>query len=203
MPEAISVPIKIKWALCYNQSFHSAVNGPFFSHCFLLILIQNVRSNIVFFPSLVLTSARLRSIKASRALITELASSTSSGPEDLLPGRPFPPRVPSRKIRFHIEAISRTAGGWNIPGGWSEGMGLVRTASGQVFKVCANPAATTTTGRDAADKESPEGKALSEELAGKGDADRHVVDSLRATAEVNHWRCSGFPLYGQVRGSSF
>jgi hypothetical protein len=142
----------------------------------------------------VLTSARLRSIKASRSLITELA--TSGDPS----GRNLPPRIPSRKIRFQIEAISRTVGGWNIPGGWSEGMGLVRTASGQVFKVCASPAVEEETGPsvEGGAVGISEARARPEPGEESEIMDSQLVDSLRATAEVNHWRCSGFPLYGQV-----
>jgi hypothetical protein len=133
----------------------------------------------------VLTSARLRSIKASRSLITELSSSDPTS-QAAAAGRQPPP---ARKIRFQIEAIPRTAAGWNIPGGWSEGMGLVRTASGQVFRVCATAAAVGS--------ETGTGTAVRPEIAEESDDGR--VDSLAATAEVNHWRCSGFPLYGQVR----
>jgi len=130
----------------------------------------------------VLTSARLRSIKASRSLITELAA------EPAAERQPPPPRLPSRKIRFQIEAIPRTAAGWNIPGGWSEGMGLVRTASGQVFRVCASQTAGETRTETAGKPEAAE----------ESDGGLERVESLAATAEVNHWRCSGFPLYGQV-----
>ena len=75
---------------------------------------------------LVLTSARLRSIKASRELIQELPPTTAQ------------PNIPTGKVVFTLEGITRTLNGWNIPGGWVEGMGLVRAATGQVFKVCAN-----------------------------------------------------------------
>ena len=119
----------------------------------------------------VLTSARLRSIKASRELIHELATS------DKHPA----PLVPTRKVTFALEGITRTANGWNIPGGWVEGMGLVRAATGQVFKVCSNP--------------------LKKGERGTAGALTRVVrlqpEILKSIAEINHWRCSGFPLYGQ------
>ena len=121
-----------------------------------------------------LTSARLRSIKASRELIQDLGA----------PGAPArPPPVPDGKVTFTLEGITRTLNGWNIPGGWVEGMGLVRAATGQVFKVCANPL-TRTPGQNG---------------ASVGSAVVTDPQALKSIAEVNHWRCSGFPLYGQVR----
>ena len=31
-------------------------------------------------------------------------------------------------------------------------------------------------------------------------SDQYIIhsESLKSIAEINHWRCSGFPLYGQV-----
>ena len=75
------------------------------------------------------TSARLRSIKASRELIHELATS------DKHPA----PLVPTRKVTFSLEGVTLPANGWNIPGGWVEGMGLFWATTCQVFKVCSNP----------------------------------------------------------------
>jgi len=123
---------------------------------------------------LVLTSARLRSIKASRELIQELPEQSSS--------KYIPPRVPAHKISFSLEGITRTVNGWNIPGGWVDGMGLVRAATGQVFKVCSNPLERKDTGP------SP-----SPDVSGG-----LYPDSISSIGEINHWRCSGFPLYGQV-----
>jgi hypothetical protein len=80
-------------------------------------------------------------------------------------------------------------------------MGLVRTASGQVFKVCANQvtAAANAVNRDISDQTVPVVANEEEEGAAVGEAESlDAEDSLAATAEVNHWRCSGFPLYGQV-----
>ena len=134
----------------------------------------------------VLTSARLRSIKASRELIQELGAETNA------PSRHFPPRVPAHKLSFTLEGITRTLNGWNIPGGWVEGMGLVRAATGQVFKVCSNPVVGS-------DPPEQDGAARKPEPGSHG---LHP-ESLDSIAEINHWRCSGFPLYGQVRTEIF
>ena len=93
-----------------------------------------------------LTSARLRSLKASRELIQELSSTSTPSSSNPTPSNTsnsgaavvaqnsklFPPRVPTGKLTFSLEAITRTVNGWNVPGGWVEGMGLVRAVSGQV-----------------------------------------------------------------------
>ena len=121
-----------------------------------------------------LTSARLRSIKASRKLIAELPlASRSSGP----------PPVPRNKLQFSLEGMSRGVGGWAV-GGLGEGVSLVRAANGQVYKVATSETSTS----KAAAKSSSRLSALG----------ALHPESLDTIAAVNHWRCDGFPLYGQV-----
>ena len=119
-----------------------------------------------------LTSARLRSIKASRKLIAELPITPKS-----------PPPVPRNKLQFSLEGMSRGVGGWAV-GGLGEGVSLVRAANGQVYKV----ATSETSSRKSASKSSSHLKSLG----------ALHPESIETIAAVNHWRCDGFPLYGQV-----
>jgi len=142
--------------------------------------LQNIsldQVNLVFLSqemtTTVLTSARLRSIKASRKLIAELPlASRSSGP----------PPVPRNKLQFSLEGMSRGVGGWAV-GGLGEGVSLVRAANGQVYKVATSETSTS----KAAAKSSSRLSALG----------ALHPESLDTIAAVNHWRCDGFPLYGQ------
>ena len=120
----------------------------------------------------VLTSARLRSIKASRKLIAELPL-TPSGP----------PPVPRNKLQLSLEGMSRGVGGWTV-GGLGEGVSLVRAANGQVYKVATSEPQSTGSSR------------LPNSSLSLGALH---PESLETIAAINHWRCSGFPLYGQVR----
>ena len=142
---------------------------------------------ITFFLFTVLTSARLRSLKASRELIQELADPTANetAKNNNRNNRHFPPRVPTGKLTFTLEGITRTVNGWNVPGGWVEGMGLVKAGTGQVFKVCANP--TTQPAK------------IGGKTTSTSPSRPQPVEILKSIAEINQWRCSGFPLYGQVR----
>ena len=128
-----------------------------------------------------LTSARLRSIKASKKLIQELSSSSSS---------PAPP-VPRHKFQLGFESLTR--------GGWRSGdslgarpghVNLVKAANGQVYKmtVAEIAASETQSSSDQMEVDNPD--------FGLG---AFHEDSLDTIASVNHWRCDGFPLYGQVR----
>jgi len=118
----------------------------------------------------VLTSARLRSIKASRKLIAELPL-TPSGP----------PPVPRNKLQLSLEGMSRGVGGWTV-GGLGEGVSLVRAANGQVYKVATSEPQSTGSSR------------LPNSSLSLGALH---PESLETIAAINQWRCSGFPLYGQ------
>ena len=124
---------------------------------------------------LVLTSTRLRSIKASRKLIAELpVSRVSTG---------TPPPVPRNKLQFSLEGMSRGVGGWAV-GGLGEGVSLVRAANGQVYKVATSESICSKTQIKSSSHHDALGALHTE--------------SLETIAAVNHWRCDGFPLYGQV-----
>ena len=129
-------------------------------------------SKLVFFFS-VLTSARLRSIKASKKLIQELSSSSSS---------PAPP-VPRHKFQLGFEVLTR--------GGLRSGhVNLVKAANGQVYKM--------TVAEIAASERQSSSDQMEVDNPDSGLGAFHE-DSLDTIASVNHWRCDGFPLYGQVR----
>ena len=129
----------------------------------------------------VLTSARLRSIKASRKLIQEVSSSSSSS---------VPP-VPRHKFQLGFESLTR--------GGWRSGdslgarpgqVNLVKAANGQVYKM--------TVAETAASSDQMEVDTTDSRDSGLGALHEDSVDTIAA---VNRWRCDGFPLYGQVRKS--
>jgi len=119
----------------------------------------------------VLTSARLRSIKASRKLIAELPHTSS-----------HPPLVPRNKLHFSLEGMSRGVGGWAV-GGLGEGVSLVRAANGQVYKVA--------TSEIFKEKSCVKSTSPLENLGALH------PESIETIAAVNRWRCDGFPLYGQ------
>ena len=128
-----------------------------------------------------LTSARLRSIKASKKLIQELSSSSSS---------PAPP-VPRHKFQLGFESLTR--GGWRSGDSLGARQGhvnLVKAANGQVYKMTV--AETAASERQS----SPDQMEVDNPDTGLG---AFHEDSLDTIASVNHWRCDGFPLYGQVR----
>ena len=132
-----------------------------------------------------LTSARLRSIKASRKLIQELSSSSSTSA----------PSVPRHKFQLGFESLTR--GGWRSGdslGARSGQVNLVKAANGQVYKmsVAETPASETggqSSSSDQMEVDNPDSPGLG----------AFHEDSLDTIAAVNRWRCDGFPLYGQVR----
>ena len=132
---------------------------------------------------LVLTSARLRSIKASRKLIQELSSSSSTSA----------PSVPRHKFQLGFESLTR--GGWRSGdslGARSGQVNLVKAANGQVYKMTvAETPASETGGQSSSDQ-------MEVDNPDSGLGAFHE-DSLDTIAAVNRWRCDGFPLYGQVR----
>ena len=139
------------------------------------------------FLVLVLTSARLRSIKASKKLIQELSSSSSTSA----------PSVPRHKFQLGFESLTR--------GGWRSGdslgarpgqVNLVKAANGQVYKMTV----AETESRSSSDsmKASSGYGSMEVDNPDSGLGAFHD-DSLDTIAAVNHWRCDGFPLYGQVR----
>ena len=79
--------------------------------------------------------------------------------------------------------MSRGVGGWAI-GGLGEGVSLVRAANGQVYKV--------------ATSEIPTATSSSKPSSPHEDLGALHPESLEFIAAVNHWKCDGFPLYGQV-----
>ena len=136
-------------------------------------------SKLVFLFS-VLTSARLRSIKASKKLIQELSSSSSS---------PAPP-VPRHKFQLGFESLTR--GGLRTIDslGGRPHVNLVRAANNQVYKL--------TVAEIAASERQSSSDQMEVDNPDSGLGAFHE-DSLDTIASVNHWRCDGFPLYGQVR----
>ena len=129
----------------------------------------------------VVTSARLRSIKASREMIREVSSSTGGGVS-----------VPRHRLSMSLESLARSVGGgWSLSGlgGLGEGVSLVKAANGQVYRM-----SVTDTGRDE-DHKTEDSMEVDNSDSGLG---AFHPDSLDTIASVNHWRCSGFPLYGQV-----
>ena len=141
----------------------------------------------------VVTSARLRSIKASKKMIQELSSEPSTAA----------PPVPRHKLQLGLESLTR-----NIGGGWRLGAGdtaasssrslgqagtvtqsLVKAANGQVYRMSV---------ADAAEDMETGGEHGGHTSAADSVGAFHP-DSLDTIASVNHWRCDDFPLYGQVR----
>ena len=122
------------------------------------------------------TSARLRSIKASRQLIQELHTTSS-----------VPPNVPRHRLQLGLETLTRNiGGGWSLAGlGLGQGMTLVKAANGQVYRM-------SVTDVPADNKDDSMEVDNNERLGAFHD------ESLATIAAVNHWRCDGFPLYGQV-----
>ena len=129
-----------------------------------------------------LTSARLRSIKASKKLIQELSSSSSS---------PAPP-VPRHKFQLGFESLTRA--GLGSLGSRPGHVNLVKAANGQVYKmtVAEIAASERQSSSDQMEVDNPD--------IGRG---AFHEDSLDTIASVNHWRCDGFPLYGQVMMTLF
>ena len=128
---------------------------------------------------LVLTSARLRSIKASKKLIEELSSSPPAA------------RIPRNRLQLNLESLTRNiGGGWNLGGlSLGDGVSLVKAANGQVYKMTVREkqggSCKSDTNLQAEDSVVPPGA--------------FHPESLQTIASVNRWRCDGFPLYGQVR----
>jgi E1A-binding protein p400 len=118
----------------------------------------------------VLTSATIRSLAASRALITELPGA-----------RVGAAAVPRHKLTFTLEPVTRAVGGWAV-GGLGEGVSLVRAGNGQVYKVGGRPGGAT----------APASRPGREPGLGALHA-----DSVETIAAVNRWRCDGYPLYGK------
>ena len=130
-----------------------------------------------------MTSARLRSIKASKKLIQELSSSTPA------------PQVPRNRVHLNLESLTRNiGGGWNLGGlALGDGVSLVKAANGQVYKMTVKEGQTSGVKVDTnlqPENSSPTSGAFHPE-------------SLETIASVNHWRCDGFPLYGQVGDGRF
>ena len=129
----------------------------------------------------VVTSARLRSIKASREMIREVSSSTGGAVS-----------VPRHRLSMSLESLARSVGGgWSLSGlgGLGEGVSLVKAANGQVYRM-----SVTDSVRDD-DHKTEDSMEVDNSDSGLG---AFHPDSLDTIASVNHWRCSGFPLYGQV-----
>ena len=128
----------------------------------------------------VLTSARLRSIKASKKLIQELSSSTPA------------PQVPRNRLHLNLESLwCGVGGGWNLgelPLG--DGVSLVKAANGQVYKMTVKEASQTSQAAKVDTNLQPE--------TSSGATGAFHPESLETIASMNHWRCDGFPLYGQV-----
>jgi len=136
----------------------------------LVFLSQEVTTTVV-------TSARLRSIKASRKMIQELHSSSSN----------TAPPVPRHRLQLGLETLTRNiGGGWSLAGlGLGEGMTLVKAANGQVYRMSVNDVVDNSTSNDV----------MEVDKASKLGAFHQ--DSIDTIAAVNHWRCDGFPLYGK------
>ena len=66
-------------------------------------------------------------------------------------------------------------------------MSLVKAANGQVYKMTVKEGQTQTSG----------GK-VDTNLQPETSLGAFHPESLETIASVNHWRCDGFPLYGQV-----
>ena len=126
-----------------------------------------------------LTSARLRSIKASKKLIQELSSSSPA------------PQVPRNRLHLNLESLTRNiGGGWNLGGlALGDGVSLVKAANGQVYKMTVKESQTA-------------GGKVDTNLQPETSSGAFHPESLETIASMNHWRCDGFPLYGQV-GSIF
>ena len=122
----------------------------------------------------VLTSARLRSIKASKKLIQELSSSSP------------PPQIPRNRLQLSLESLTRNiGGGWNLGGlALGDGVSLVKAANGQVYKMTVKESQTAPAKVDT-------------NLQSADTVGAFHPESLQTIASVNHWRCDGFPLYGQ------
>ena len=131
----------------------------------------------MFIIILVVTSARLRSIKASRKMIQELQTSSS-----------VPPSVPRHRLHLGLETLTRNiGGGWSLAGlGLGQGVTLVKAANGQVYRMSVSDVPADQRQDDSMEVDS------NERLGAFHD------ESLATIAAVNHWRCDGFPLYGQV-----
>ena len=134
-----------------------------------------------------LTSARLRSIKASKKLIQELNSSSSSHP---------PPPVPRHRLQLGLETLTRNiGGGWSLSGvGPGEGVTLVKAANGQVYRMSVTETHIGKTGEVKQD----DSMEVDSEVDNKEKLGAFHSESLDIIASFNHWRCDGFPLYGQV-----
>ena len=118
-----------------------------------------------------LASCRIRSLKASPSLITELPDSTRSTAV----------AAPRNKLSFTLEPVTRAVGGWAV-GGLGEGVSLVRAGNGQVYKVGGRPGMA---------------KPSSRPIEANAEVGALHPDSVATIAAVNRWRCDGFPLYGQ------
>ena len=129
----------------------------------------------------VLTSARLRSIKASKKLIQELSSSSPA------------PQPPRNRLQLNLESLTRNiGGGWNLGGlAIGDGVSLVKAANGQVYKMTVKEASQTSQAAKVDTNLQPE--------TSSGATGAFHPESLETIASMNHWRCDGFPLYGQVR----
>ena len=128
----------------------------------------------------VLTSARLRSIKASKKLIQELSSSSPA------------PQPPRNRLQLNLESLTRNiGGGWNLGGlAIGDGVSLVKAANGQVYKMTVKEASQTSQAAKVDTNLQPE--------TSSGATGAFHPESLETIASMNHWRCDGFPLYGQV-----
>ena len=178
-------------------------------------MAKKVSRNQPFNHISVLTFSRLKNIKASRALIEELPA---PGVPSLPSTNKFhAPQVPRGKLNFSLECVSRGVGGWGVAGGWGEGgAGLLRAPSGQVYRVASQsnnspsstsaastseitPPATGVTTTTTTSTDIP-----SESIRTFDPNDQNKLGaihpgSLAVVAAFNSRRCSGFPLYGQVR----
>lgn len=81
-----------------------------------------------------------------------------------------------------------------------EGVSLVKAANGQVYRMMV----TDVPVKSSDGKGGQDSGVFSMEVDGDQSKERSALgafhdDSLQTIAAVNHWRCSGFPLYGQVR----